>query len=268
MAQWKGFAKLYVTKVGIRWKHDRAECGESCKIKKRHLESEAGRLRRELSVADEQRKVMEQQNRRYEDELRKLEVEIRSREAQQSTEMLMSALAAMQDKNSTLEKNLSAETRFKLDLFSALGEARREVEIKDAHIRNMEKEMLELKGKIAQLLAVMPAMPTSDAFSLTPNSSAGSSMLRLNDTPPLIMAQQSPSQVQLGLGASSIICQLTAAAAAAAGGTQNNASALSQATNCVQQQRENQGNASSTLDPNATAYTPKNSSSLVNGAEA
>uniref|UniRef100_A0A1B0CQT6 Putative conserved plasma membrane protein n=1 Tax=Lutzomyia longipalpis TaxID=7200 RepID=A0A1B0CQT6_LUTLO len=238
-----------------------AECGESCKMKKRHLESEAGRLRRELSLADEQKKSFEQQNRRYEDEIRKME------DAQQDTEMLMSALAAMQDKNSTLEKNLSAETRFKLDLFSALGEARREVDIKDSHIRNMEKEILELKGKIAQLLAVMPAMPSAESFSLTPNSSAGSSMLRLNDTPPLIMAQQSPSQAQMGLGAPSIICQLTAAAQATAAA----GAAMSQVTNCVQQQRENPnnltGNAASTLDPNATAYTPKNSS-LVGGTEA
>lgn len=41
----------------------------------------------------------------------------------------MSALTAMQDKNATLEKNLSAETRVKLDLFSALGDARRQLEI-------------------------------------------------------------------------------------------------------------------------------------------
>lgn len=41
----------------------------------------------------------------------------------------MSALAAMQDKNSHLESSLSAETRLKLDLFSALGEAKRQIEI-------------------------------------------------------------------------------------------------------------------------------------------
>lgn len=41
----------------------------------------------------------------------------------------MSALAAMQDKNTHLENSLSAETRLKLDLFSALGEAKREIEI-------------------------------------------------------------------------------------------------------------------------------------------
>lgn len=47
---------------------------------------------------------------------------------------LQNALAVMQEKNSTLEKNLSAETRIKLDLFSALGEARRQLEIKDSKL--------------------------------------------------------------------------------------------------------------------------------------
>lgn len=42
----------------------------------------------------------------------------------------------MQEKNATLEKNLSAETRIKLDLFSALGEARRQLEIKDSKSLN------------------------------------------------------------------------------------------------------------------------------------
>ncbi len=41
----------------------------------------------------------------------------------------MSALAAMQDKNTHLENSLSAETRLKLDLFSALGDAKRQIEI-------------------------------------------------------------------------------------------------------------------------------------------
>lgn len=44
----------------------------------------------------------------------------------------MAALAVLKEQNSTLEKNLSAETRVKLDLFSALGEARRQLEIKDS----------------------------------------------------------------------------------------------------------------------------------------
>lgn len=44
----------------------------------------------------------------------------------------MSALSAMQDKNAHLENSLSAETRIKLDLFSALGEAKRQLEIRES----------------------------------------------------------------------------------------------------------------------------------------
>lgn len=61
--------------------------------------------------------------------------EIRNHEPQ--SKMLMAALNAMQDKNVNLEKNLSDETRVKLDLFSALGEAKRQIEIKNCrfHIK-------------------------------------------------------------------------------------------------------------------------------------
>lgn len=40
----------------------------------------------------------------------------------------MVALNLMEDKNTSLQESLSAETRFKLDLFSALGETRRQLE--------------------------------------------------------------------------------------------------------------------------------------------
>lgn len=48
---------------------------------------------------------------------------------QNETEVLMSALVAMQDKTAHLEHSLSAETKLKLELFSALGEAKRQIEI-------------------------------------------------------------------------------------------------------------------------------------------
>ena len=41
----------------------------------------------------------------------------------------MSAIGAMQEKNAHLENSLSAENRLKQDLFSALGEAKRQIEI-------------------------------------------------------------------------------------------------------------------------------------------
>lgn len=69
-------------------------------------------------------------------QLRKYEAEFRTRDSRESTEVLMSALASLQDKNSTLEKNLSAETRVKLDLFSALGEVKRELEVERSKSNN------------------------------------------------------------------------------------------------------------------------------------
>ncbi len=53
----------------------------------------------------------------------------------------MTALQSMQEKNSTLEKNLSAETRVKLDLFSALGEAKRQLEIRDSKYFSKKKSL-------------------------------------------------------------------------------------------------------------------------------
>ena len=54
------------------------------------------------------------------------------KENHNETEILMQTLSAMQDKNSHLENSLSAETRIKLDLFSALGEAKRQLEIRES----------------------------------------------------------------------------------------------------------------------------------------
>lgn len=48
---------------------------------------------------------------------------------QEEQDVLLSALSALQDKAQHLEYNLSAETRIKLDLFSALGGTRRQLEI-------------------------------------------------------------------------------------------------------------------------------------------
>lgn len=77
------------------------------------------------------------------------EAEIRNRDSiQPGTDVLMNALAAMQDKNCTLEKNLSAETRVKLDLFSALGDAKRQLEISESKLKAYKSgyHLLEIFG--------------------------------------------------------------------------------------------------------------------------
>lgn len=65
-------------------------------------------------------------------QLRVFEAELRTREPRERFDLLMAAMTAMQEKTNTLEKQLSAETRVKLDLFSALGEAKRELEIQNS----------------------------------------------------------------------------------------------------------------------------------------
>lgn len=197
----------------------------------------------------------------------------------------------MQDKNSTLEKNLSAETRVKLDLFSALGEAKRQLEIRESAltshrppqhshrfhsicifffdlipdvIRQKDKEVLELKAKIAQLYAVMPSVP-NESF-MAQCSTAGSSILRLNDGS--LQGPASPmSHAHMSLGGSPLMNQLQSlsvfTSTASSTSPQNTTTSQSTGAELSQQQQSQQqsnGNmeTSSSLDPNATAYTPKN----------
>uniref|UniRef100_A0A3P9NME8 Si:dkey-12h9.6 n=1 Tax=Poecilia reticulata TaxID=8081 RepID=A0A3P9NME8_POERE len=74
---------------------------------------------------------------------------------EKETDMLLSTLSAMQEKAQHLEYNLSAETRIKLDLFSALGDARRQLEIAQ---KKQDREIREMKQKIAEVMAVSPGV--------------------------------------------------------------------------------------------------------------
>ena len=67
----------------------------------------------------------------------------------------MSALAAMQDKTTHLENSLSAETRLKLDLFSALGEAKRQMEI---HHGTTVQSCFDIESRIRGSLNLLPVI--------------------------------------------------------------------------------------------------------------
>ncbi|XP_050092556.1 macoilin isoform X2 [Anopheles aquasalis] len=176
----------------------RAECGEACLAKKRQMQLELDKLKHDLMSCEDAKHLAEKQTRSYEQEMRKFELQLRNRESQQNTDVLMSALAAMQDKNATLEKNLSAETRVKMDLFSALGGTRRELDIATCTLRAKEKEILDLNAKIVQMLALMP----NDSLCLSgpvgtgtgQDGGPGASMVRLADAPQLL-----PQQLSSGL---------------------------------------------------------------------
>lgn len=101
----------------------RGECTDSCRSRRRELESELSDCRASSHWTDERCAALERENAALLEQLR-------------DTDILMTALSAMQEKNAHLENSLSAETRIKLDLFSALGEAKRQLEIRESEYKH------------------------------------------------------------------------------------------------------------------------------------
>ncbi|XP_075980242.1 macoilin [Anticarsia gemmatalis] len=133
------------------------ECeSESCRARRAAAEAERAALRHELGLARERLAALQ-----------------RERGGERAPDER--PWHALQERAAHLERALSAETRVKLDLLSALGDAKRNMHIQESLISRQEKEIEELK---AQMLAVMPT-----EF-VTPVS-GGVSKLRLSDGSPL-----------------------------------------------------------------------------------
>ncbi|KAG8143115.1 hypothetical protein E2320_000385 [Naja naja] len=136
-------------------KRKKGECTETLRNRIRDLETECKKLTIDIKVK--------------EDQIRDLEMKVQEwrkyKENEKDTEVLMSALSAMQDKTQHLENSLSAETRIKLDLFSALGDAKRQLEIAQGQIIQKDQEIKDLKQKIAEVMAVMPSITYTAATS-------------------------------------------------------------------------------------------------------
>ncbi|XP_010080937.1 PREDICTED: macoilin-like [Pterocles gutturalis] len=133
----------------------RGECTETLRNRIRELETECKKLTIDIKLKEDQIRDLEMKVQ----ELRKY------KENEKDTEVLMSALSAMQDKTQHLENSLSAETRIKLDLFSALGDAKRQLEIAQGQIIQKDQEIKDLKQKIAEVMAVMPSITYTAATS-------------------------------------------------------------------------------------------------------
>ncbi|CAL8294770.1 unnamed protein product [Merluccius merluccius] len=137
----------------------RGECTDSLRGRIRDLETECKKMGMDMKLKEEQIRDLEGKCQ----ELRKY------KENEKDTDVLMSALSAMQDKTQHLENSLSAETRIKLDLFSALGDAKRQLEIAQGQIHQREQEIADLKQRIAEVMAVMPSLSYStDGSNLSP----------------------------------------------------------------------------------------------------
>nr|XP_049704027.1 macoilin-1 [Helicoverpa armigera] len=142
------------------------ECeSESCRARRAGAESEAAALRRDLQRARDRALQLQRDLTHATEQVRTLE----GRQA--GAKPFESTASRLQH----LEHSLSAETRVKLDLLSALGEAKRRLHIQDDLISRQDKEIEELK---AQMLAVMPT-------EFVAPSSNSVSKLRLSDGSPL-----------------------------------------------------------------------------------
>lgn len=129
---------------------------EACNALRAELEEESRQLRVVLQDKEEEIKRIDKEA----ESLRQKTREFDSMQLKKETEVLMSALTAMQGKNTHLENSLSSETRLKLDLFSALGDTRRQLEIAQTSLKSKDREVEALKLKIAEVMAVMPAATT------------------------------------------------------------------------------------------------------------
>nr|AAX11930.1 macoilin [Ciona savignyi] len=150
------------------------ERAEVLKQAKQDLELEIQRLETKLRIKEEECAALKKEI---------VDYQVQEKSVKES-ETLMSALQAMQDKNLMLENSLSAETRLKLDLFSALGDVKRQLELAHGAIYKRDAEIVDLKSRLADILSILPE---SRIRSPTPHYSAN-----FLEKPPLV--RLSPTQ--------------------------------------------------------------------------
>ncbi|KAK0041808.1 macoilin-1 [Biomphalaria pfeifferi] len=150
----------------------RNECTDTCKARRRDFDTEMKQLRRDNKLREEQYRQLE----------REVQALRQYKDAQKETEVLMKALSTMQDKNTELENNLCAETRFKQDLFSALGKERNEIKSLQNIVAEKDSEILELKSKIAEVMALIPS-PAVTSYSHHSNERNSSPLFSSNFSP-------------------------------------------------------------------------------------
>lgn len=123
------------------------ECTETCKQRRRDMENQLKLIRRDLQQREEQISQLEQEV-----------AALRQYKESNNVEVMMTALNALQEKKQHLELSLSAETRIKLDLFSALGDAKRQLEITTAQKKAKEQELEEMCMRLNQLTSANNAL--------------------------------------------------------------------------------------------------------------
>lgn len=162
-----------------RQQRDNAAVHESCTARRLELEDEMEQLCEKVNEKEDRIKQLEEEV----EELNTKRKERDSNLLKKETEVLMTTLAAIQGKNTHLENSLSSETRLKLDLFSALGETRRRLELSQVQLISKDHEIVSLKAKIAEVMAVMPLSSNSDSSQVYGNHPITPPLGDLEDVP-------------------------------------------------------------------------------------
>jgi len=145
-------SKKKSSKELIESTNHRVENHDSCLLKQQELDLEIVRLQNKFEESCQSINELKKENNNRKMKLSEFDCE----KMKKDVDFLTKALNAMQGKNIHLETSLSSETRLKLDLFSALGETRRQYEIVQNQLKSKCNEVDLLKGKIAEVMAVMP----------------------------------------------------------------------------------------------------------------
>ncbi|CAF3726199.1 unnamed protein product [Adineta steineri] len=149
------------------------ECTEQCLKRKRDLENETRDIRRLLNDKDERLKLLDT-------EIKTLKY----RESQADTEVLFQHVTQLRDRNAQLQDNLSAETRIKLDLFSALGEVKRQLEIANNAVREKERELIAaLQSQHSTPNCIFNGHPHSHCSTSSGHSSPTHQLIDTNNNP-------------------------------------------------------------------------------------
>nr|XP_015802932.2 macoilin-1 [Nothobranchius furzeri] len=153
-------AERQLAELQAQKQEEAASAARSLTSRQEHCETQM--LRKRVKDLETEYKQLQLEYQVKESRVVDLEREIEAlgkyRCVEKETDMLLSTLSAMQEKAQHLEYNLSAETRIKLDLFSALGDARRQLEIAQDKVKKQDREIREMKQKIAEVMAVSPGV--------------------------------------------------------------------------------------------------------------
>ena len=115
------------------------------------LQTEVGKLRDELA--------------RTEQRANSAEEEIMGLRKNVDNDKLLKELKKSKEKEEKMTNTLSSETKIKMDLFSALGVAQRDLQIRERMLCEKDREILDLKATITEFLAVGPSNTISNYMS-------------------------------------------------------------------------------------------------------